>query len=237
MRVANTDTVNALQAAPNVGIIERDLVYFFVRSLDGSSTEVFGFWNDIDVVTIPVFRGDTGGAENRNYVGDGSLLSLTPISLRSDLTIQSLTISLSQIHATVQNMVRGYDCRVARVEVHRVLFNPSNGNVVSNAYCHFIGKVNKIKFSTPRSGESGSVDIECASHIRELTRINSAKKSDESQKRRSGDRFRRHIGVANVKIFWGQEHSRPGNSGAKNSQPPPGPGGGRGGPNSGGGSN
>lgn len=208
MKSADSNTIAALQAAPESGYAVRDLVYFNVRTLDGEDTEQFGFWNDIDIVTIQVLRGDSGSPENRNYVGDGSLLGMSPITLSSDLTIQTATITLSQIHATVQNMVRGYDCRQAGVEIHRVLFDPRTHAVISAAQCHFVGKVNQVTIGTPKAGDEGGIELNCVSHIREMTRVNSAKKSDETQRRRSGDRFRRNAGVANVKLFWGQDKGR-----------------------------
>lgn len=206
-RALDIDTYNALVDAPNKGIAERKFVTFFVRSLDGASTATFGFWNDLDTVTASVLRGDTGSAENREFHGDGSLLAIDPVILTSDLTVQTLRITLSQIHATVQNMARGYDIRGAKVEVHRGIYDPQTNALAGPIYCRFIGKVNKAPIGTPKVGDEGSIEIEVASITRELTRSNPAKKSDETQKRRSGDRFRRYAGVANVPIWWGGEKS------------------------------
>ena len=75
--------------------------------------------------------------------------------------------------------------------------------------------MNKAQLSTPKTGDEGGIDLTCVSHIREMTRTNPAKKSDETQKRRSGDRFRRYIGTVNVDLFWGQKSGKPGgNSGS-----------------------
>lgn len=204
MRTVDSATYNALLDAPDKGLVERDFVTFFARSLDGGSTATFCFWNDLDTVTASILRGDTGAAENRDFVGDGSLLSVDRVPLVSDLTIQTVRVSLSQIHATVQDMARGHDIRGARVEIHRGLFNPATHAPVGSACCHFVGKVNKAPIGTPKIGEEGSIAIDVVSIVRELTRSNPAKKSDESQKRRSGDRFRRYSGVANVPIWWGE---------------------------------
>lgn len=219
MKSVDINTATALQSASEAGLRVRDLVTFVVRTFDGASTASFSFWSDVDTVSIQVLKGDTGVAEYRNYVGDGSLLKVGEIKLSSDLTIQTVTVTLSQVHTTVQNMIRGYDCHQAQVEIHRVLFNPQTNAVVGAAVCHFVGKVNKAPIATPRSGEEGGIDVDCVTHIREMTRTNPAKKSDESQKRRSGDRFRRHIGVANVKIFWGQEKEKAAGSGSNVPRP------------------
>lgn len=219
MKSVDINTATALQSASEAGLRVRDLVTFVVRTFDGASTASFSFWSDVDTVSIQVLKGDTGIAEYRDYVGDGSLLKVGEIKLSSDLTIQTVTVTLSQVHTTVQNMIRGYDCHQAKVEIHRVLFNPQTNAVVGAAVCHFVGKVNKAPLATPRSGEEGGIDVDCVTHIREMTRTNPAKKSDESQKRRSGDRFRRHIGVANVKIFWGAEKEKAAGSGSNVPRP------------------
>jgi len=205
MRSIDLDTYDALVGAPDNGITSRDLVYFFVRSLDGESTTQFGFWNGLDTVTISVLRGDTGLSQSRVYHGDGSLISMDRIPLTSDLTVRTVKVVLSQLHATVQDMVRGYDIRGAKVEIHRGVFDPQSNALVGAPICHFVGKVNKAPIQTPAVDQEGSISIDVVSIVRELTRINPAKKSDETQKRRSGDRFRRYAGVANVPVWWGEE--------------------------------
>lgn len=218
MRALDTDTYNALVAAPNKGLTERKFVTFFVRSLDGESTATFSFWNDLDTVMASVLRGDTGSAENRTYYGDGSLLAIDPVVMTSNLTVQTLRITLSQVHATVQNMARGYDVRGARVEVHRGVFDPQTNELAGPIYCRFIGNVNKVNITTPKVGDEGAIEVEVASIARELTRTNPAKKSDETQKRRSDDRFRRYAGVANVPVWWGGEKAKTAPSSAEKSQ-------------------
>jgi hypothetical protein len=48
---------------------------------------------------------------------------------------------------------------------------------------------------------------------RELTRTNPAKRSDETQRLRSGDRFRRYSGTAyQWPIWWGEAKAKPAGS-------------------------
>lgn len=52
-------------------------------------------------------------------------------------------------------------------------------------------------------GGEGGVELAVVSHTRMLTRTNPAKRSDESQKLRQGDRLRRYSGVAGeIEFFW-----------------------------------
>jgi hypothetical protein len=201
-------TYAVMQAAPDKGISKRDLVTFFVRSLDGLTTTSFSFWDDLDTVTIPILRPDTGATENRDFVGDGSLISISPIKYVTDLTVQTVTITLSQIHPLVLDMSRGWDIRGGKVEVHRAVFDPQTHALAGIPRCRFRGKVNKAPNNTAAVGGEGALPIEVASIVRDLTRNNPAKKSDETQKRRSGDRLRRHTGTANVDIWWGQEREK-----------------------------
>jgi hypothetical protein len=208
MRTVDTPTGDWLTNAPEKGLRPRDIVYFLVRSIDGTSTKTYVFWNEIDPVTVTVVDGATGSNVDRDCIGDGALLSIDDIPLTSDLTVQTIKISLSQIHATVQEMVRDYDVRIAKVQVHRALFDPQTNALVSHPLPHFVGTVNKASISTPAAGQEGSIDLEVVGHIRELTRTNAAKKSDETQKRRSGDRSRRYNGTT-PPIFWGVAKERP----------------------------
>jgi len=208
MRSVPTATYNALVDAPETGIVERNLVTFFVRSLDGESEEIFPFWNDLDTVTLSVIDGVTAESVDRDFVGSGALISVDKIILPADLTVQTTKVVLSQIHATVQNMVRGWDIRGAQVQIHRILFDPATGLSVGDAMCHMVGRVNKAPINTPATGEEGNISISVVSQTRDLTRTNPAKKSDETQQRRSGDRGRRYVGTANVKIWWGQKKEK-----------------------------
>jgi hypothetical protein len=209
MRTVDTPTGDWLSNAPDKGLRPRDIVYFLVRSLDGLTTQTFVFWNELDPATVTVIDGATGATVDRACVGDGALLKIDDIPLTSDLTVQTIKISLSQIHETVQSMVREYDVRIAKVQVHRALFDPQTNELVSHPLPHFVGTVNKAPIGTPAAGQEGSIDLDVVAHIREMTRTNAAKKSDETQKRRSGDRGRKYNGTTNVPVFWGQAKERP----------------------------
>lgn len=210
MRTVDASTLSWLQNAPDEGYTTRDVVHFVVRSFaDPSVTQTFTFWGEIDPETVSVVDPSTGGPVALDCVGDGALLSCSEVKLTSDLTVQTLNVSLSQIHATVQNMVRGYDVRLATIWLHRAAFDPGTRALVAMPLPHFFGKVDKSPVGTPAVGDEGSVNIQAVSHIRELTRTNPAKKSDETQKRRSGDRFRRYNSTAgDTDVFWGLRKER-----------------------------
>ncbi|MGN6773504.1 MAG: hypothetical protein ACTHJQ_27200 [Rhizobiaceae bacterium] len=220
MRTVDTPTYDWLVNATDKGIRPRNIIYFKVRSFDGESTEDFVFWNELDPSTVTVIDGATGNTVNRNCVGDGALLSIDDIPLTSDLTIQTIKCSLSQIHETVEDMVRGYDVRLAKVQVHRALFDPQTNELVSFPLPHFMGTVDKATVGTPAAGNEGSIDFSLVSIIREMTRTNPAKKSDETQKRRSGDRFRKYNSTAGqTDVFWGLKKERADGGNGRSSTP------------------
>lgn len=215
MRSIDSGTYNALVNAPENGLVERDLVWITAKTQAGGSAG-YGFWNDLDTVTVSVIDPATGVTVNRDFTGDGSIIAIDRIPLTSDLTVRTITVTLSPLHKTVEQMVRGNDVRNAPVIVYRLLFDPATHSPVGAAIPHFVGFVNKAPIGTPKVGEEASIELSVVSVIRELTKTNPAKKSDETQRRRSGDRMYRYLGTADVPIFWGRERQRP--SGGKSPQ-------------------
>lgn len=205
MNIIDPNVFNALVAAPENGLMERNVVTVFARSLDGLTLTQFPFWNDIDTVTIPLIDGKTNLEVNRNCVGDGAILDIDRIPQSTDYSIRTVRVVFSQIHPTVRNMLNGYDVRGARTEIHRLIFDPQVGSIVAAAQRPFIGRIDKAPQKIPGPGEEGNVPVDVVDAIRDMTRSSPAKKSDETQKRRSGDRGRRYVGTANVKVWWGQE--------------------------------
>ncbi|RUW55619.1 hypothetical protein EOA32_00960 [Mesorhizobium sp. M1A.F.Ca.ET.072.01.1.1] len=165
-----------------------------------------GFSNWEFNVDAEVISGQTRLPVVRTYVGLGSLIDVDDIALVSDLSIQTVRIKLSQTNASVNNMIRGYDARNAKVEIHYGLLDLDTRKLVARPLPHFVGIVNKAPVTRPKTGSSGGVALECVSRTRELTIINPAKKSDETQKLRSGDRLRQYSGVAGSwSIYWGEK--------------------------------
>lgn len=191
------------------GVVVRDLLWITAKERDTGNPVSVGFWNDIDSVTLTVISGETGASVSRTYHGSSTLISISPIPLISDLTVRTITITLSRISTQVQQAIRGYDPRFGHVEIHRALFDLATRELVAAPVPHFVGSINGAPMAVPRPGEEGSITLSVVSHSRELTRINPLKRSDETQKRRSGDRFRQYSGVAGLwDFFWGDEKHR-----------------------------
>lgn len=209
MRDVDSATVAHLTA--RAGVVPRDLLYIRGKDRTTGAAAAVGFWNDLDTVTFSVISGETGLLESREYTGSGSLISADPIPLVADLTVRTINIRLSQINEAVLNAVRLYDARLAFVDFHRALFDPATRQLVAPPVPHFTGQVNLAPIETPPVGGEGEIVLSVVSHSRELTRTNPAKRSDETQKLRSGDRFRRYSSVAGQwDIWWGEKRSKVG---------------------------
>lgn len=209
MRSVDSTTSAYLQT--RAGVVPREFLWIVGKDRSTGEPAAAGLWNDLDVVTVTVLDGLTGSEVSRDYAGAGSLIKIDAIPLTSDLTIRTVRIRLSQVNAAVANAIRGYDPRFAHVEIHKGLFHLSTRQLIAPPVAHFVGQVNGAPIRTPPPGQEGDITLSVVSQTRELTRTNPAKKSDETQRLRSGDRFRRYKDVAGQwDVFWGEKKVRVG---------------------------
>jgi hypothetical protein len=207
MRSVDSNTQNYLTARD--GVITRRFVWIIAKNRTTGAEEPAGFWNGEYAIDVEVVSGQSGLPETRTYEGAGSLLTVDDINLVSDLTIQTLRVKLSQTNAAVNNAIRGYDPRNAKIEVHYGLLDIASRKLVSRPLPHFVGIINKLPVTRAKAGGSGGVVAEAVSRTRELTITNPAKKSDETQKLRGGDRLRKYSSVAGSwSIFWGEQKAK-----------------------------
>ncbi len=198
----------AARAALSAGtIVARDFLWIVARNRTTGAAEPVGFWSDAGNVTADVIDPDTGLAVNRAFYGAGGLISISDIPLVSNLTAQNVTIEMSQLVDLVNQSVRQYDCKQARVEIHRGLFSPDTRLLIEPAHCRFVGFVDVIDIDTPKEGEEGSVMLTCASFTQELQRSNPDMRSHESQILRSPtDNFLQDAAtVGDWEHFWGRK--------------------------------
>ncbi|WP_457662096.1 hypothetical protein [Sinorhizobium medicae] len=207
MRNITAALLTAITNARENGIVPRTLIYVTAKNRVIGLPESVGVWSDHEDANITVLSGITGLPETRLYHGAGALLEVSEIPRVSDLTIQTVTIGLSQIANVSQQLVREYDVRLAKVEIHQVLLDPKSGQLVSVEAPVFLGEVDGAPITTPAVGGEGSIELKVISDaISMLTRTNPRKSSYEAQKRRQGDEWGLYSGtVATWKIPWGQK--------------------------------
>ena len=191
-------------------VVARDFVWFIARDRVTGDPVTDGMWSDVGNVTAPVIDPDTGLAVDRDFFGSGTLVQISDIPLVSNVTVQQVTISMSQVDDRVAELVRTYDLKQARVEIFRGIFDPDTRLLVEAAVPRFVGFVDEVQIQTPAEGGEGSVTLTCASHTQEMLRANPDTRSHDSQKLRaaSDSFFVDAAVVADWEFFWGSEKGK-----------------------------
>mgnify|MGYP001028701500 CR=1 FL=1 len=204
-----------LQAALlNRTIVFRDFLWLIPRDMETGNPAPYGFWSGAGNITAQVVNPLSGVAVERNFEGAGALISISDIPAVSNITVQDVTIRMSQLNAESQAVVRGYDLKQARVEIYSGYFDPVSRVLLEPAFCRFQGFVDTAPVTTPKEGDDGYIELTCTSHTSELTRINPDTRSDDSQQLRApGDGFFRDVvAVTEWDVSWGQASQSGGGS-------------------------
>lgn len=202
MRFLDNSIVSALEQR---AVKIRDFVWFTVRDRSTGGDFSVGYWSDVESITAEVVSPKTQQIESRNFSAAGTLISISPIPLVSNLTVQNVTIELSQV-SDANLLIRQYDAKQGRVEIFRGLFELDSMLQVGPAFPRFFGFIDGTDVSTPKQGADGAISLSCVSHTQELTRYNPATRSDAWQRRRGqSDDFRKHAAtVGSWEIKWGE---------------------------------
>lgn len=207
MRYISAANQAALEARE---LVARDFLWIVARRRDTGVFVTDGMWSDVGNITAAMVDPDTGLIVNRGFYGTGSLVNISAIPAVANLSVQTVTISLSQVHDRVEQLVSDYDCQQARVQVHRGLFSPVSRQMVAPAECRFVGFVDQIEIKTPPENGEGSVELSCVSHTQEFTRSNPATRSSATQLLRSPtDGFYDDADTSiEWEVFWGSERGK-----------------------------
>jgi hypothetical protein len=203
MRSLSAKNLAALQARR---LVAQDFLWIVARDRVTGDLVAEGQHSGPGVITEQVVNPNTGGAVERTFYGSGELTQISDIPLVANLTVQSVTIRMSQVNDRVEALVRQYDCKQAQVEIFRGLYNLDTRQLVAPAECRFAGFDDLIEIKTPAENEEGGVFHTCKSHTQELTRANAATRSHEDQQLRlEGDAFLADSHVAGLwPQFWGR---------------------------------
>lgn len=207
MKNSNTTFNNAIAISQDTGVTPRQFIYVKnVKPYAGGAATSFGFWTGDDDATFTVIDGESGLPVDRDYYGAVNMV-IDHIPRVSDLTIQSIEIQVSQIASVTELLVRGYDVRLARVEIHEMGLDPASYLPISNPEVVFLGQIDGAPIETPSVGENGSIKFTINSGAMSmLSRKNPRKSSYQSQLRRSNDRWGKYAGtVKNWPIKWGSK--------------------------------
>lgn len=183
--MARSLTATVTTALAQRQLVARDFLWIVARDRSTGADVTDGMWSDIGSVDAEVINPDTGLSVTRTFHGSGTLVSISDIPLVANLTVQRVTIALSQVDDRVEDLLRTYDVRQARVEIFRGIFDPDTRLLASPAVPRFVGFVDGVEIRTPSENEEGAAILTCVSHTQEMLRSNPDTRSHESQKQRS----------------------------------------------------
>lgn len=203
MREISLENYNALLAG---NLVARDFVWFEVRTRDTGDIVTDGYWSDVYSGSFDVIDPETGGSVSRPFAAGAGLIEISDIPLVSTLSVQQVTITLSQVSDRINTLLRTYECKQGRIEISRGLFDPISHNIVGPASSRFVGTIDEAPVVTPKENDLGNVTLTCTSHTQELSRSNPDTRSDASQKLRSEtDNFYQDTPVVGTwQLFWGK---------------------------------
>ncbi len=204
--MARSLTAENLAALAARTLVARDFLWFIARDRSTGDPVTDGMWSDVGTVSAQVINPDTGMSATRTFYGSGTLVQVSDVPLVANMTVQTVTIRMSQVSERVEDLIRTYDLKQGRVELYRGLFDPVSRSLVSPAVCRFVGFVDTVEIQTPAEDEDGGVTLTCTSHTQEMTRSNPTTRSDADQKRRSAtDNFFADASVVgDWEHFWGK---------------------------------
>lgn len=160
-----------------------------------------GLWNgdDVEVFTI--------NGQSRTYFGAHTSLGMEPIRSAAGLEVQYHQLSLANVAIEVELAIRGYDTRLAPIEVHRALFDLKTRQLVAPPVRILKGTINEISIDTGALGGQGRATVSIASAARSLTKALSSYRSDKAQRRvYPADRFREYADVSGeISVWWGEK--------------------------------
>lgn len=199
------DTATAAYLAGQTAIVSHVLIWITAKNRSTGVAETIGFWTGDDHQSFTV-----GGA-SRLYYGAGDVLDVPPITYEAGVNVRMHTFGLASLSTEVAQALRGYEPRLAPVEVHRALFNANTLALVAPPHAVLTGWIDEATITTPEAGGQGGATITVASAARALTKTLPIFKSDAQQRRRSDDRFRRWVDVSGaVDVFWGSKRGKVG---------------------------
>lgn len=209
MRDVDTNFFNALANAPIDGLVPRRLLYIESKSLADDTPTALVVWTGDGEATFSVeSTADDESAISREYTGGVDLIT-TSIPYVSDLTIQTVTVTLNMLHEKVRDFFKGSIVRLGKVEIHDVLLDPKTRNAVAIAPLVFYGEVDGAPIEIGGPGSELTVNVKVVSDaISMLSKTNPARSSFQQQFQYDGDNFGKHSSVvATWQIPWGQEKS------------------------------
>lgn len=210
------DVQAALERAGVDGLIVRYLLHLEGRNRDTDANEELNLWTGEITRDLEVENPRLGTIQTRNYTSAHGWLKLPSIPQKLELEARSLRLPFSRLPQEAIDIIRVYDPKFKKMDIHRMIFDKESRQPIAPAKCLFFGFINSAPITVPEAGGEGIVELEVSTTSRYLTRTRGDKFSDEFMKRRENDRFGKYLDVAGMwRVFWGEEEENPGKGGKK----------------------
>lgn len=167
---------------PFDAVTERDtahriLVWIEAKNRDTGGVEAAGFWTGVEDLQFSV------EGELRDYRGVAGLIGMRPVTSRPGL-VQEQELVFAGNSAEVEAVLRGYEPRLAPIQVHVARFDTGTGALI--AVDRWVkGVIAGAPRSIPAQNQPGSQwSLRIAPRLRAMTRPLPTRRSDASQRRR-----------------------------------------------------
>ncbi|PKP85817.1 MAG: hypothetical protein CVT80_00270 [Alphaproteobacteria bacterium HGW-Alphaproteobacteria-2] len=180
------------------------LIWIIARNRQTGAPAPAGFWSGAYESEFTI------AGEPRLYHGAGVLTDAVGVVSRKGLDVQRQEVRVSGLAPEVLALIRLYDLRGAPFQIHQAHLDPETMSLLAEPHLETEGAVETLEELRPAPGGEGGVTLRLASGMRALTFTVPLKKSDEAQKMRGGDRFRRYGDISgSVQTIWGEKKAEP----------------------------
>lgn len=174
-------------------VMRRIFIWCEARDPDTGDPDPVGFWDDVGDVEI----------DAQVYHGSGSLIQISSLSAKGDLTIPAIEIVLSGIDIDANVLARARSIEQAPIRIYIGLFNPATHAIITPLFPYFTGFIDNCVIKT---GDESSIALVCESSSRALTRVSQLTRSAASeQERDANDLFYSYTSAAaSAPVYFGQ---------------------------------
>ncbi|MVO16858.1 hypothetical protein [Parasedimentitalea huanghaiensis] len=167
------------------------LLWIIAKNRDTGAPETIGFWTGDDHQEFLI------GGEIRTYFGAGNVIDVPPIIAKTGFQVRHYRVSLPPLTDEVKTLIRQFEPRQAKVEIHSCPLDIDSGNPLAEPVRMFKGLLNEAPEELGRKGGESRTELVLVTSARSLTLGLPLKRSSaELQRRNPADRGREIVDTA-----------------------------------------
>lgn len=176
------------------------LVWIVAKNRTTGADESIGFWTGDDHQLFVI------NATERLYYGAGNVIDVPPVKAGTGITVRQHRITLAALTDEAIQLLRAYEPRQAKVEVHCAPFNIDTGAPLGTPIRRIKGTLNKAPETIGPKGGPSQLVLTVVSSARRLTMgVPLLRSSKELKRRNPNDRGREYADVAGDWVVpWGE---------------------------------